>query len=167
LLAPAFPSPPFTASSFATPFVGNAVISSTITIHRNCTTGSFFHTTAMALGPTYWLIGIGRAAVAIAVIAIATAIPATVITVPALALLSPMPAVIVAHRVTVTVIIEHIIAVARVPVAVIPAAAKADIVKAVAAIAGIIAIPRRIRVAIIIAIIIVAQPKPRIIDAAG
>lgn len=103
------------------------------------------------------------------VIVATPAIMAAIVPVPALPLVAPIAAVAVVHVLPATIIIEDIIAVAGIPETVIPAAAKADVVKAIAIVAVIIAIKLGIRIAvvIIVAIAIAGIAKAYIINATG
>jgi hypothetical protein len=65
---------------------------------------------------------------------------------------------------TTAIIVEDIIAIAGIPIAVIPATAKADVVKAIAAVARVIAVERRIWVAVIRAIAVIIIADAHIID---
>jgi hypothetical protein len=133
-------------------------------------------TATAAFGPGYRLINGAITPAIIMAIAMPAATVITIMPAPAAAMLTipfmptsgPIAAMMIAHIVAVPAIIEDIIAIARIPVAIIPATAEAYIIETIAAVAGIIAIERRIRIAIIlvigIAIIIIA--KAHIIDTA-
>jgi hypothetical protein len=83
----------------------------------------------------------------------AVMVPTAMFAVPTLAAVTPIMAVMIAHREAPTIIIKDIIAVARIVIILVPAAAKTDVVKAISTVAGIIAVPRGIGIAIIIALV--------------
>jgi hypothetical protein len=77
-----------------------------------------------------------------------------IVAIPALATVTPIAAMVIAHVETATIIVEHIIAVARIPIAVIPATTEAYVVKAIAVVAVIIAVERGIWIAVIVIVTI-------------
>jgi hypothetical protein len=107
---------------------------------------------------------------AAAVIAImpASAPTAAMLAIPFMPATGPIATMMIAHMVAMSPVVEDVIAVARIPEAVIPATTKAYIVETIAAVAGVIAVKWRKRIAVIaiigIAIIIIANAQ--IIDAA-
>jgi hypothetical protein len=90
-----------------------------------------------------------------------------VLPIPAMAAVAPIAAVMVVHGMAISATIKDIITVSRIPIILIPAAAKTDIVKAIAAVAGIIAVERRVGVAVIIAIIVAVGVDTNIIVTTG
>jgi hypothetical protein len=97
----------------------------------------------------------------------AIAAPTVIFTIPLIAALAPIAAVMIAHIVATAIIVEQVIAIARIPVAVIPATAEAYVIKAIAAVAIIIAVIGAVRVAVIIAVAIVIIAQTHIVHAAG
>jgi hypothetical protein len=89
-------------------------------------------------------------------VASAIMMPFAILAVPMVPPLTPIATMMVAHCMAPPIIVEEIIAVAGIPIAVIPTAAKAYIVKAAAVVAVIIAVIAAIGITIIIVIIAVA-----------
>lgn len=123
---------------------------------------------AVPLGPAYRA---GRRVIGIAasapVMAPAIMILLAVFAVPVMPLLAPIASMMVAHCMAPSVIVEEIIAVAWIPVTVMPATAKTDIVKATAVVAVIVAVITAIGVASVIVIIAVAGiAETDVVDAA-
>lgn len=115
------------------------------------------HPSAIALGPAYraggCIIGIAASTTTMAPVAI---MPPTIFAIIVMPLFAPIPAVMVAHWMPPSVIIEKIIAVARIPITVIPATAIAYVVETAAIVAVIINVVTAIGVAAIIVVITVA-----------
>jgi hypothetical protein len=169
------------APAVATAFAITAIATFTAR-YRNCTAGSLFYPAAIAFWPANGLIRISASVIATAstppvMIAapLVTITPPSVVTpsiavptiaIPALAPVTPIMAMMIAHREASAIIIKDVVAVAGVIIIFIPTAAKADIIETIAAVAGIIAVPRCIGIAIIIALVAIAEAKSRVIDAA-
>jgi hypothetical protein len=92
-----------------------------------------------------------------------------VASVPFIAPLAPIIAITIAHIMLPATIVEHMIAIAWIPITVIPATAKTNVGKAIAAVAIIISVIGAIGITIIIApisIAIAAITQAQIINAA-
>lgn len=122
----------------------------------------------LVYNPVAGTIAVIAIAASTAMFTIMAATPAAMLAIPFMAATRPIAAMMIAHMIAGTTIVEDVIAITRIPVAVIPATTEADVIEAVAAIAGIIAVKRGIGIAIIlvigIAIVIIA--KSHIVDAA-
>jgi hypothetical protein len=114
---------------------------------------------AIGFRPSDSIMAAARAGIAVAVVAPITPTTA-IVAIPIVPLPAPITAMMIAHAIAATMAVKNRGAVAGIPIAVIPATAIADIVKAIAIVTIIITIERTIGIAIItgIAIVIIAQP---------